>query len=120
MKLKQEYFVEGLKGLGAGNMRILLLHIGPNLIGSILIIFATRIASAMLSVASLSFLGLGLQPPTPDWGVMISDARTHFRQVPMLAIAPGVMIVLLSLSINILADALRDRLDVRADVVKGD
>ena len=120
MKLKQEYFVEGLKGLGAGNMRILLLHIGPNLIGSILIIFATRIASAMLSVASLSFLGLGLQPPTPDWGVMISDARTHFRQVPMLAIAPGVMIVLLSLSITILADALRDRLDVRADVVKGD
>lgn len=118
MKIKQEYFVEGLKGMGAGNLRILALHIAPNLIGNILIIFATRIASSILSVASLSFLGLGLQPPTPDWGVMISDARTHFRRVPMLAIAPGVMIVLLSLSVNVLADAMRDRLDIRRDSVK--
>ena len=118
MKIKQEYFIEGLKGMGASNLRILVRHIAPNLIGNILIIFATRIASSVLSVASLSFLGLGLQPPTPDWGVMISDARTHFRQVPMLAIAPGVMIVLLSLSVNVLADAMRDRLDIRRDSVK--
>ena len=120
MKIKQEYFVEGLKGLGAGDLRIMAVHIAPNLMGSILIIFATRIASSVISVASLSFLGLGLQPPTPDWGVMINDARAHFRQAPMLAIAPGVMIVLLSLSVNVLADALRDKLDVRMDSVKED
>lgn len=120
MKIKQEYFIEGLKGLGASHLRILIFHVAPNLIGNILIIFATRIASSILSVASLSFLGLGLQPPIPDWGVMISDARTHFRMVPMLAIAPGVMIVLLSLSVNVLADAMRDRLDIRRDSVKED
>lgn len=66
----------------------------------------------------MSYLGLGLQPPTPDWGVMINDARQYFRQEPLLAIAPGLCILLLSLSINLLADELRDRLDVRKDVMK--
>ena len=84
----------------------------------IVIIFATRIASSILSVASLSFLGLGLQPPAPDWGVMISDARMYYRSSPLLAIAPGVCIVLLSLSINVIADWLRDCFDVRRDSIK--
>lgn len=118
MKIKQEYFVEGLRSLGAGNFRILFLHIAPNLLSSIIIIFATRIASSVLSVAALSFLGLGLQPPTPDWGVMINDARSHYRTNPLLAIAPGVCIAALSLSVNVLADGLRDYFDVRKDAVK--
>ncbi len=118
MKIKKEYFIEGLRSFGVGHMRILFYHVMPNLISSIVIIFATRIASSILSVASLSFLGLGLEPPTPDWGVMISDARMYYRTSPMLVIAPGVCIVLFSLCVNIIADWLRDRLDVRRDSVK--
>lgn len=118
MKIKKEYFIEGLRSFGVGHMRILFYHVMPNLISGIVIIFATRIASSILSVASLSFLGLGLEPPTPDWGVMISDARMYYRTSPMLVIAPGVCIVLFSLCVNIIADWLRDRLDVRRDSVK--
>ena len=118
MKIKKEYFIEGLRSFGVGHMRILFYHVMPNLISSFVIIFATRIASSILSVASLSFLGLGLEPPTPDWGVMISDARMYYRTSPMLVIAPGVCIVLFSLCVNIIADWLRDRLDVRRDSVK--
>ena len=118
MKLKQESFIKGLRTIGAGDLRILFLHISPNILGTLSVLFATRIAGNVISVASMSYLGLGLQPPTPDWGVMINDARQYFRQEPLLVIAPGLCILLLSLSINLLADELRDRLDVRKDVMK--
>lgn len=116
MRLKQETFIEGIRGFGAGDLRIMLVHIAPNIISSVLIIFASRTASAVLSVASLSFLGLGLQPPTPDWGVMINDARMYFRSNPVLVLAPGACIMALSLSVNTLADALRDYFDVYRQV----
>ena len=118
MKLKQESFIKGLKTIGASDLRILFLHISPNILGTLCVLFATRIAGNVISVASMSYLGLGLQPPTPDWGVMINDARQYFRQEPLLVVAPGLCILLLSLSINLLADELRDRLDVRKDVMK--
>ena len=118
MKLKQESFIKGLKTIGASDLRILFLHISPNFLGTLCVLFATRIAGNVISVASMSYLGLGLQPPTPDWGVMINDARQYFRQEPLLVVAPGLCILLLSLSINLLADELRDRLDVRKDVMK--
>lgn len=115
MKLKQESFVDGLKAVGAGDWRILFLHIAPNIFGTVCVVFATRVAGNIISVASMSFLGLGLQPPAPDWGVMINDARQYFRQKPLLVLAPGLCIVLLSLSINMAADGLRDWLDMRKD-----
>lgn len=118
MKLKQESFIKGLRTIGAGDLRILFLHISPNILGTLCVLFATRIAGNVISVASMSYLGMGLQPPTPDWGVMINDARQYFRQEPLLVVAPGLCILLLSLSINLLADELRDRLDVRKDVMK--
>ena len=118
MKLKLESFIKGLRTIGAGDLRILFLHISPNILGTLSVLFATRIAGNVISVASMSYLGLGLQPPTPDWGVMINDARQYFRQEPLLVIAPGLCILLLSLGINLLADELRDRLDVRKDVMK--
>ena len=118
MKIKQESYIDGLRTVGAGNHRILFAHIAPNLLGTICVVFATRVAGVVISVASLSYLGLGLQPPTPDWGVMISDARAYFRRRPLLVIAPGACIVLLSLCVNILADELRDRFDVRKDNLK--
>ena len=89
MKLKQESFIKGLKTIGASDLRILFLHISPNILGTLCVLFATRIAGNVISVASMSYLGLGLQPPTPDWGVMINDARQYFRQEPLLVVARG-------------------------------
>lgn len=77
--------------------------------------FATRVAGNVIAVASMSFLGLGLQPPAPDWGVMINDARQYFRQRPLLVLAPGLCVVLLSLSVNLAADGLRDWMDTRGE-----
>ena len=115
MRLKRESFVDGLKTVGAGNFRILFLHIAPNLFGTLCVMFATRVAGNVIAVASMSFLGLGLQPPAPDWGVMINDARQYFRQRPLLVLAPGLCVVLLSLSVNLAADGLRDWLDTRGE-----
>ncbi len=119
MKLKQENFVDGLRTAGAGHGRILFLHIAPNMLGTLCVVFATRVAGNIISVASMSFLGLGLKPPVPDWGVMINDARQYFRQRPLLILAPGLCVVLLSLSINMAADGLRDWLDTRRDSLDG-
>lgn len=115
MRLKRESFVDGLKTVGAGNFRILFLHIAPNLFGTLCVMFATRVAGNVIAVASMSFLGLGLQPPAPDWGVMINDARQYFRQRPLLVLAPGLCVVLLSLSVNLAADGLRDWMDTRGE-----
>lgn len=118
MRIKQESFVEGVRSIGAGDFRILLCHIAPNLLGTIAVMFATRIAGVILNVSALSFLGLGLQPPTPDWGVMISDARAYFRKAPVLVLAPGACIMMISLGVNLLADVLRDHFDVRKDSIR--
>jgi peptide/nickel transport system permease protein len=98
--------------MGGGNLYIIAYYIFPNMIGPLVVIFAIRISRGILSIASLSFLGLGLQPPTPDWGVMIRDAIMYFRGYPLLIIAPGIAIFVTSLSINLLGDALRDYFDV--------
>lgn len=110
-----ENFIEGERSVGAGSFRIIVRNVLPNIIGNLAVVFTTRVGRAVLSVASLSFLGLGLQPPTPDWGVMISDARGMFRSSPLLVIAPGACIFVLSMCVNLLGDALRDYMDVRTD-----
>lgn len=118
MRLREEAYVEGLRSLGAGPPRILARHVIPNLLPNIIVLFTTRVGRCVLSIASLSYLGLGLRPPMPDWSVMISDARLHYRGAPHLIIVPGICIVLLLLGINLLGDALRDRLDVRDEEVR--
>lgn len=119
MKVKSELYIEGARCLGASHMRILLRHVLPNIRTNCIILFTTRVGRVVLSVAGLSYLGLGIQPPTPDWGEMISgSARRYFRSAPHLLWAPGLCIILLTLSINQLGDALRDRLDVKQDSVK--
>ena len=85
----------------------------PNLLPEIAVLFTTRVGGVVLSVASLSFLGLGIQPPTPDWGVMISEARTSFRTAPMLILAPGACLIILSFGINYLGEMLRAHFDIR-------
>lgn len=119
MRVKNELYVEGVRSLGAGNLRIVLRHVLPNIRTNVIITFTTRVGRVVLSVAGLSYLGLGIQPPTPDWGEMISgSARRYFRSAPHLLWAPGICIILLTLSINLLGDLLRDRMDVKQDAVK--
>lgn len=119
MRVKGEMYIEGMRCLGAGHLRIILRHVLPNIRTNIIILFTTRVGRVVLSVAGLSYLGLGIQPPTPDWGEMISgSARRYFRTAPHLLWAPGLCIILLTLSINLLGDLLRDRLDVKQDSVK--
>lgn len=119
MKLKEEPYIEGIRCLGASSMHIILFHILPNLRTNIIVHFTTRVGRVVLSVAGLSYLGLGIQPPTPDWGEMVSGtARRYFRTAPHLLWAPGLCIILLTLCINLLGDRLREHFDVKRDLGK--
>ena len=113
LKIREKEYIESIRAIGGGDRYIITQYIIPNMLGPLVVIFTIRISRSILSIASLSFLGLGLQPPTPDWGVMIRDAIVYFREDPLLIIAPGIAIFLTSLSINLLGDALRDYFDVR-------
>lgn len=118
LRIREESYIEGLRTLGAGNCRLLWLHVIPNMMSNMVVLFTSRVGRCVLSIASLSYLGLGIRPPTPDWSVMISDARLNYRSAPHLIIVPGMCIFLLLLSINLLGDALRNRLDVRSQEVR--
>lgn len=118
LQLREEAFIEGLRALGCSDARIIWHHIVPNLANKLAVLFTMRLGRGVLSVAGLSFLGLGVQPPTPDWSVMINDAIGYYRTTPHLIIIPGLFIFLLIYSINVLGDELRDRLDVRFDEVR--
>lgn len=113
LKIREKEYIESIRAVGGGNLYTIVHYIVPNMIGPIVVIFTIRISQGIVSIASLSFLGLGLQPPTPDWGVMIRDAIMYFRGHPLLILAPGIAILITSLSINLLGDALRDFFDVR-------
>lgn len=119
LKVKHELYIEGMYCLGASHWRIIWKHVLPNIRTNIIVLFTTRVGRVVLSVAGLSYLGLGIQPPTPDWGEMISgSARRYFRSAPHLLWAPGICIIVLTLSINLLGDFLRDWFDVKQDLVK--
>ncbi|MEK3911416.1 ABC transporter permease [Paenibacillus sp. FSL H7-0331] len=115
MKIREESYVEGIRAMGGKHGYIVLKHVVPNMIGPIIVLFTVRIGRVILSIASLSFLGLGLQPPSPDWGVMVNDARPYFRSYFHLIVAPGLCIALVSLAINCLGDVLRDVFDTKSE-----
>ena len=85
----------------------------PNALGPIIVDSTQGIASIMLTASSLSYLGLGIQPPNPEWGAMIADAREYLRTAPYMCVLPGIVIVLTALSFNLLGDGLRDAMDPR-------
>ncbi|EPY6470535.1 ABC transporter permease [Clostridium sporogenes] len=116
LSIREEDYIEGAKAIGAMDFYIIIHHIIPNIIGPFIVLFTVRIGKVILSIASLSFLGLGLKPPTPDWGIMISDAKSYYLSHPILIIAPGAAIMLLSLSINIIEDFARDYLDNKRNI----
>jgi ABC-type dipeptide/oligopeptide/nickel transport system permease subunit len=94
-------------------VRILLGHLLPNTLATILVIASLRLGTAILTVATLSFLGLGIRPPASEWGTMLSDGRQYLQVAPQLAVFPGVAIVVTVLAVNLLGDGLRDALDPR-------
>ena len=116
MQRAAEPYVEHLRVLGCGNGRVILRHILPALGGTLLVLGTLRFGRGVLAIAGLSFLGLGVQPPTPDWSTMISDAMLYYRQAPHLIIVPGAAIVLLVSSLNMVGQLLRRRFDVRQEV----
>jgi ABC-type dipeptide/oligopeptide/nickel transport system permease subunit len=113
LALSESVMVESARAVGASNARIMLAHLLPNSLGPVLVQAFLRIASAILMAATLSFLGLGAQPPEPEWGAMLSAARTFVLVAPHLAIAPGVAITIAVIAINLVGDTLRDVLDPR-------
>lgn len=116
LKIREQQYIEAITALGASNLYIIVRYIIPNLIGPVIVLFTTRIGRTMLAIASLSFLGLGLQPPLPDWGVMVNDARSYLRSHPSLVLLPGLCIAVVSIALNIIGDLLRDALDSRHDI----
>lgn len=104
-------FVEAEWGIGAGGFRILFRHILPHLVSTVVVWGTLGIATTVLLEATLSFLGVGVQPPTPSWGNIIFENQTYFTTAPWLVFFPGIAIILLALSFNLVGDALRDILD---------
>ena len=113
LQLKQMEFVVASRSLGANPARIILRHLIPNLMNPVLVQVSLSAGFAILAEAVLSFLGLGAQPPTPDWGQMITTGRTFLPNDPWLAIIPGIAISITVYSFNLLGDSLRDALDPR-------
>lgn len=106
-------YVEAARACGTGDKRIIARHILPNAIGPIIVQTTTSISDMILTASGLSFIGMGVQPPSPEWGAMISEAREFMRQEPYLIIFPGICIILTALSFNLIGDGLRDALDPR-------
>ena len=107
----KEDYIEAAKSQGASDMRIILKYIIPNSMGPIIVTATMNVAAMILSAAGLSFLGMGVQPPAPEWGAMLSDAETYMFTAPHLLYIPGLFIVLSALCFNLSGDGLRDALD---------
>jgi len=111
--LKQQTFIESARSIGASDITILVQHILPGTVSSVVVYFTMRIGTSIISAASLSFLGLGAQPPTPEWGAMLNEARADMVIAPHVALFPSMAIFLTVLAFNLLGDGLRDALDPR-------
>jgi peptide/nickel transport system permease protein len=119
LSLKQRDHVAAARALGAGPLRVLLRHLLPLALAPLIVEATFGVAGAVIAEAGLSFLGLGVQPPQASWGSMIRDGVGYMLVAPHLVLAPGVALLLVVLSVNLLGDALRDRLDVRAITARG-
>ncbi len=113
LQLKEQEFVLAARASGVSLLRLVLRHLIPNVLPLVVVQASLGLAGAILAEASLSFLGLGIQPPTPSWGAMINAGRSHLLDAPHLTLFPGLAIVLAVVALNFLGDALVDRLDPR-------
>lgn len=111
LSIKKQEYIMAMKSLGASDIRILFKHILPNCTAPIIVFATMRMATAILSTSALSFLGLGAQPPTPEWGAMIAAGQDFMWDAPHMAIVPGIAIMLTVFAFNVVGDGLRDALD---------
>jgi peptide/nickel transport system permease protein len=119
LAVREREFVEAARALGASDLRIVLSHILPNIIQPVIVQAAIGMAGAVLAEATMSFLGLGVPPPTASWGSMLNDARSHLFDAPHLVLVPAVTVMLAVLAFNFIGDALRDFLDPRSRIEAG-
>jgi peptide/nickel transport system permease protein len=113
LTLKAQAFVDAARALGAGDRRIVLRHILPNSVSTVVVYGTLEVGKTVVFAAGLSFLGLGIQPPNPEWGAMLAEGRQVLAVAPHVSTVPGVMIFLVTLGLNAVGDALRDALDPR-------
>lgn len=113
LSVRERDFILAARAVGADDRRIIARHVIPNVLGPVIVLASLSVGSVIILEAALSFLGLGVQPPTPSWGGMLSEGRGYMRDYPHLSIAPGVMIFLTVLAFNLIGDGLRDALDPR-------
>lgn len=111
--LREQDFVLAARSSGAGSIRILFRHLMPNSLSPILVLSTIRLGTAILTAASLGFLGLGVKPPAPEWGTMLSEGRNYMQLAPHIAIFPGLAILITVVALNLLGDGLRDAIDPR-------
>ncbi|HLZ42994.1 MAG TPA: ABC transporter permease [Candidatus Sulfotelmatobacter sp.] len=116
---REREFVEAARALGASDMRIIVRHILPNIIQPVIVQAAIGMAGAILAEATMSFLGLGVPPPTASWGAMLNDGRVYLFEAPHLVLFPALAVMLAVLSFNFIGDALRDYLDPRSRIEAG-
>jgi len=113
--LKHQTYIEAERSIGASDWTIIVRHILPGTISSIVVYFSMRVGTSIITAASLSFLGMGAQPPTPEWGAMLNEARADMVNAPHVALFPSLAIFFTVLAFNLLGDALRDALDPKMD-----
>jgi peptide/nickel transport system permease protein len=111
LQIKEQEFVESARAIGANDFRIITKFIIPNAMAPIIVQGTLGVANAILTIASLSFVGLGMQPPLPEWGLMLSNARSYMREAWFVTVFPGIAIMLTILSLNLMGDGLRDAMD---------
>ncbi|MDC3424422.1 ABC transporter permease [Aquibacillus sp. 3ASR75-11] len=116
LSVKKQEYVLAMKSLGASDRRIILKHILPNCTAPIIVFATMRMATSILSTSALSFLGLGAQPPTPEWGAMIAAGQDFMWSAPHMTIVPGIAIMLVVFAFNVVGDGLRDALDPNMNV----
>jgi peptide/nickel transport system permease protein len=113
LTIKDQEFIEAARAMGASDSRIIFKYILPNSMAPLIVQATLGVAGAILSIAGLSFLGLGIQPPTPEWGSMLSSARSYIREGWHITVIPGLGIMITILALNVMGDGLRDALDPR-------
>lgn len=111
LSIKERPFVEAARAAGAGPGRIVVRHVVPNMISPVIVLATVEIGQLLLAISTLTFLGLGARPPTPEWGAMLNDGRTYFLSDPHVVVIPGLAISLAVLGFNLLGDGVRDALD---------
>jgi peptide/nickel transport system permease protein len=113
LTVRERPYIEAARTIGATNRRILWRHVLPNVVPPVIVLATLEMGQLILAIAGLNFLGLGAQPPTPEWGAMLNEGRPFLQTAPQLMISPGLAISLVVLGFNLLGDGLRDLLDPR-------